>query len=48
MFLRYLTLIGPDELAVADDFLAADVETIDSVGPREDEPGNEVVGTAEL
>jgi len=48
MFLRDLGLVGPHEMALADDFLAADVETIDSVGPREDEPGDEIVGAAEL
>ena len=48
MFLRDLTLVGPDEVAVTNDLLAADVQTIDSVRPREDESGDEIVGTAEL
>jgi hypothetical protein len=48
MFLCDLALVGPHKMAVADDLLAADVETLDSVGAREDEPGDEIVGTAEL
>src|SRR5438034_829527 len=48
MFLCDFALVRPDEVAVADDLLAADVETIDSVGSREDEPGDGIVGSAEL
>src|SRR5882762_9298247 len=48
MFLRDLMLVGPDDVSVADDLLAADVQAIDSVRPREDEPGDEILGSAEL
>src|SRR6266516_3185723 len=48
MFLCNLALVGPDEVAVANDLLASDVETIDSLRSREDEPGDEIVGTTEL
>src|SRR6185437_12239138 len=48
MFLCDLALLGPDKVAVTHDFFAVDVEAIDPVWPREDEPGDEIVGTAEL
>src|SRR6266516_3552072 len=48
MFLCDLGFIGTDEMPVADDLLAADVETIDPMRAREDEPGDGIVGTAEL
>jgi hypothetical protein len=48
MFPRDLGFIGQNEVAVSYDLLAADIETIDSMGPREDEPGYEIVGAAEL
>jgi hypothetical protein len=48
MFLCDLAFIGMDEMAVPDDLLAADVETIDSMRPREDEAGDGIFGTAQL
>src|SRR5439155_10975672 len=48
MFICDLAVIGTDEVAVADDLLAPDVEAIHSVGSREDEPGDEIVGATEL
>jgi hypothetical protein len=48
MFLCDRALIGPDKVAVTHDFFAVDVEAIDPVRPREDEPGDEIVRTAEL
>ena len=40
MFLRDLAFIGIDELALENDLLAADVETVDPVGALEDEAGD--------
>src|SRR6266511_4680624 len=48
MLARDLHLVGADEMPVAHDWLAADVEPVDAVRPREDEPGDQVAGAAEL
>ena len=48
MFLCDLAFIGPDKVTVTHDLLAADVEAIDPMWPGEDEPGDEIVGAAEL
>src|SRR2546422_24128 len=42
MFLRDLAFVGPDQVAVADDLVAPDIEPVDSMGPREDEPGEKI------
>jgi len=42
-----LPLVGPDERAVLDDELAADVEPVDTVGPREDESVDGISGAAD-
>ena len=44
---RDLGFVRPDEGAASDDALAADHEPVDAVRPGEDEPRDEVVGTAE-
>src|SRR5437879_4992675 len=48
MFLRDLAFVGPEQVAVADDLVAPDIEPVDSMGAREDEPGDKIFGAAEL
>ena len=48
MFLCELPFVCPDEVALADDFLAADEEAIHSMRPGEDEAGNGIIGSSEL
>ena len=43
-----LGLVGTHQRAPADDVLAADDEPLDPVWPREDEPGDEILGASEL
>ena len=48
MFLCELPFVCPDEVALADDLLAADEEASHSMRPGEDEAGNGIVGPSEL
>ena len=48
MFLCNLPLVCPDEVALADDFLAADEETFHSMRAGEDEAGNGIIGSSKL
>jgi hypothetical protein len=48
MFLCELPFVCPDEVAVADDLLAADDEAIHSMRAGEDEAGNGILGPSEL
>ena len=48
MFLCELAFVCSDEVAFADDFLAADEEAIHSMRAGEDEAGNGIVGPSEL
>ena len=48
MFLCELSFVCPDEVALADDFLAADEQAIHSMRAGEHEPGNGIVGPSEL
>ena len=43
-----LILVGLDEVAVADDFLAADVQPVGAMRRRQDEAGDGIAGAAEL
>jgi hypothetical protein len=45
---RNLLLVGSQKRAAVHDLLAADVEPIDPMRPREDEAGDQVLGAAEL
>jgi hypothetical protein len=48
MFLCELPFVCPDEVALADDFLAADKEAIHSMRAGEDEAGNGILRPSEL
>ena len=48
MFLRELPFVCPDEVALADDLLAADEQAIHSMRAGEDEAGNGILGPSEL
>ena len=43
-----VVLVGPNEVAVADDLLAAHIEPVDSVRARQDQPRNGVGRAPEL
>jgi hypothetical protein len=48
MFLCELPFVCPDEVALADDLLAADEEAIDSMRAGEDEASDRILGPSKL